>query len=146
METNKPPIAEMSFIVLHHGTRGRHPQCLKWNCCIYNEFVKPFTRTSFFDSVKEDVWECQHPHFLHAYSAELPGVIELYALVAAQVRVVRRSYWELASDTRSSWMKRSSSGIQIGPSSISKLGCISSVRLFIRLLSQQYTLLWGVTM
>ncbi|KAF3850145.1 hypothetical protein F7725_019864 [Dissostichus mawsoni] len=35
---------------------------------------------------------------------------------------------------------------QMGPSSISKLGCMSSVRPFIRLPSQQYTLLWGVTM
>lgn len=56
------------------------------------------------------------------------------------------TYCELACDTFSSWMKRSSSGMQMGPSSISKLGCISSVRPFIRLPSQQYTLLCGVTM
>ncbi|TNN59205.1 hypothetical protein EYF80_030578 [Liparis tanakae] len=58
----------------------------------------------------------------------------------------RCTYWELAWDTLSTWMKRSSSGMQMGPSSISKLGCISSVRPFIRPLSQQYTLLWAVTM
>lgn len=59
---------------------------------------------------------------------------------------VQATYCEWACDTFSSWMKRSSRGMQMGPSSISKLGCISSVRPFIRLLSQQYTLLWGVTM